>query len=159
MLEQAPRDWRRVVLFLKQGGEQIAEQWRGGIPWQALLGFALAVILIGPVRLGAHRLAQRRLIAEAPPSRVRRSAYTFWRVAVGTLCPLAAAFILVQGLRWSGLLPQRWTSFLDGFVFASGVAGFTAAVTGAVLMRSQPSWRIAPLDDETATRLRPLSWG
>ena len=159
VLEQAPRDWRRVVLFLKQGGEQIAEQWRGGIPWQALLGFALAVILIGPVRLGAHRLAQRRLIAEAPPSRVRRSAYTFWRVAVGTLCPLAAAFILVQGLRWSGLLPQRWTSFLDGFVFASGVAGFTAAVTGAVLMRSQPSWRIAPLDDETATRLRPLSWG
>lgn len=56
-------------------------------------------------------------------------------------------------------MPQRWTSFLDGFVFASGVAGFTAAVTGAVLMRSQPSWRIAPLDDETATRLRPLSWG
>ncbi|GAM00451.1 DUF3772 domain-containing protein [Sphingomonas parapaucimobilis] len=159
VLEQAPRDWRRVGLFLKQGGEQIAAQWRGGIPWQALLGFALAVILIGPVRLGAHRLAQRRLIAEAPPSRVRRSAYTFWRVAVGTLCPLAAAFVFVQGLRWAGLLPQRWTSFLDGFVFAAGVAGFTAAVTGAVLMRSQPSWRIAPLDDETAQRLRPLSWG
>lgn len=159
VLEQAPRDWRRVGLFLKQGGEQIAQQWRGGIPWQALLGFALAVILIGPVRLGGHRLAQRRLIAEAPPSRVRRSAYTFWRVAVGTLCPLAAAFVFVQGLRWAGLLPQRWTSFLDGFVFASGVAGFTAAVTGAVLMRSQPSWRIAPLDNETAQRLRPLSWG
>ncbi len=85
--------------------------------------------------------------------------YTFWRVAVGTLCPLAAAFVFVQGLRWAGLLPQRWTSFLDGFVFASGVAGFTAAVTGAVLMRSQPSWRIAPLDNETAQRLRPLSWG
>ncbi len=158
VLEQAPRDGRRVGLFLKQGGEQIAAQWRGGIPWQALLGLALAIVLIGPVRVGAHRLAQRRLIAEAPPSRVRRSAYTFWRVAVGTLCPLAAAFILVQGLRWAGLLPQRWTSFLDGFVFASGVAGFTAAVTGAVLMRSQPSWRIAPLEDETAQRLRPLSW-
>lgn len=159
VLDQAPRDLRRVVLFLQQGGEQIARQWRGGVPWHALLGFALAILLIGPLRLGAHRLAQRRLIAEAPPSRVRRSAYTFWRVAVGTLCPLAAAFVLVQGLHWSGLLPERWTGFLDGFVKAAGIAGFAGAVTGAVLMRSQPSWRIAPLDNETASRLRPLSWG
>lgn len=159
VLDQAPRDLRRVGLFLQQGHEQIARQWRGGIPWHALLGLALAVLLIGPVRLGAHRLVQRRLIAEAPPSRVRRSAYTFWRVAVGTLCPLAAAFVLVQGLHWSGLLPERWTDFLDGFVKAAGIAGFAAAVTGAVLMRRQPSWRIAPLDNETASRLRPLSWG
>ncbi|MDY0959565.1 DUF3772 domain-containing protein [Sphingomonas sp. CFBP8993] len=159
VLDQAPRDLRRVGLFLQQGHEQISRQWRGGVPWHALLGFAVAILLLGPVRLAAHRLAQRRLIAEAPPSRVRRSAYTFWRVAVGTLCPLVAAFVLVQGLRWSGLLPQRWTGFLNGFVFATGIAGFTAAVTGAVLMRSQPSWRIAPIDDETAARLRPLSWG
>lgn len=158
VLDQTPRDLRRVGLFLEQGGAQLSRQWRGGIPWHAILGFALAVILVGPVRLKAHRLMQRRLIAEAPPSRVRRSANSLWRVAVGTLCPLAGAFIFVQGLRWSGLLPQRWSGFLDGFVFAAGVAGFTAAVTGAVLMRSQPSWRITPLDDETANRLRPLSW-
>lgn len=158
VLDQTPRDLRRVWLFLEQGGNQLQRQWRGGIPWHAILGFALAIVLIGPVRLKAHRLMQRRLIAEAPPSRVRRSANSLWRVAVGTLCPLAGAFLFVQGLRWSGLLPQRWSGFLDGFVFATGVAGFTAAVTGAVLMRSQPSWRITPFDDETANRLRPLSW-
>lgn len=158
VLDQTPRDLRRVWLFLEQGGTQLQRQWRGGIPWHAMLGFALAIVLIGPVRLKAHRLMQRRLIAEAPPSRVRRSANSLWRVAVGTLCPLAGAFLFVQGLRWSGLLPQRWSGFLDGFVFATGVAGFTAAVTGAVLMRSQPSWRITPFDDETANRLRPLSW-
>ncbi len=158
VLDQTPRDLRRVWLFLEQGGTQLQRQWRGGIPWHAILGFALAIVLVGPVRLKAHRLMQRRLIAEAPPSRVRRSANSLWRVAVGTLCPLAGAFLFVQGLRWSGLLPQRWSGFLDGFVFATGVAGFTAAVTGAVLMRSQPSWRITPFDDETANRLRPLSW-
>lgn len=158
VLDQTPRDLRRVWLFLEQGGTQLQRQWRGGIPWHAMLGFALAIVLVGPVRLKAHRLMQRRLIAEAPPSRVRRSANSLWRVAVGTLCPLAGAFLFVQGLRWSGLLPQRWSGFLDGFVFATGVAGFTAAVTGAVLMRSQPSWRITPFDDETANRLRPLSW-
>lgn len=158
VLDQTPRDLRRVWLFLEQGGNQLQRQWRGGIPWHAMLGFALAIVLVGPVRLKAHRLMQRRLIAEAPPSRVRRSANSLWRVAVGTLCPLAGAFLFVQGLRWSGLLPQRWSGFLDGFVFATGVAGFTAAVTGAVLMRSQPSWRITPFDDETANRLRPLSW-
>ena len=72
--------------------------------------------------------------------------------------PLTAAIVLVQGLRWSGLLPARWSELMSAATVATGFAGFSSAVTGAVLMRSQPSWRIAPIGDDTATRLRPLSW-
>ena len=153
-----PRDMRRVELFLTQGTTQIRAQWRGGFPWQALLGTVLGLALAMPIRLAVQRLGQRHLIDGAPGHRVRRSANALWRVLIGTLAPLLGATFFVQGLRWSGLLPDRWGDLLDALVLAVGFGSFTASVSGAVLMRTQPSWRIAPLDDETATRLRPLSW-
>ncbi|WP_447410564.1 hypothetical protein, partial [Clostridium perfringens] len=76
---------------------------------------------------------------------------------VGTSMPTLAALAFVQGLRWSGLLPQRWSALLDALVMAAGFSGFTVAIFGALLMRNQPSWRITPIDDETASRLRPLT--
>lgn len=158
VLHSIPRDFRRIGLFLDQGGAQIAKQWRGGVPWPAGLCLLAALALLFPARISARTFGQRLLIEGAPGHRIRRSCYALWRVFVGTVMPLLAAMVVVQGLRWSGLLPQRWSGLLDSFIVASGFAGFAGAVTGAVLMRSQPSWRIAPIEDDTATRLRPLSW-
>lgn len=158
VLRAVPRDVRRIDLFLTQGARQIDAQWRGGWPWQALLGLVLALLLQFPLRLAARAVGQRYLIGSAPGHRVRRSAYAIWSLVVGTLAPLLAAAVLVQGFRWAGLLPERWAGLLDGFVMATGFGAFTAALAGAVLMRSQPSWRVAPISDETASRARPLSW-
>ncbi|WP_267389655.1 DUF3772 domain-containing protein [Sphingomonas sp. GC_Shp_3] len=157
VIAAVPRDVRRTSLFLSQGGTQIRAQWRGGWPWQAFVGLALAITILFPLRRATRRAGQSYLIEDAPGHRLRRSANALWRVATGTLSPLLAAVAVVQGMRWAGLLPSRWSSLLDALVVAGGYAGFSAAVTGAVLMRSQSSWRIAPIDDETARRLRPLS--
>ena len=159
VLQSAPRDFRRVQLFLREGAEQVARQRQAGVPALALLGVVLALLLLFPVRIGARRLGQRYLIGNAPGHRVRRSSFALWRLAVGTLSPLLAAAALVQGLRWAGLLPERWSGLLDGLVAASGFSAFAASAIGALLMRGQPSWRIAPISDETADRVRPLSWG
>lgn len=158
VLTAMPRDFRRIGHFVSQGREQIDARWHGGLPWGALLGAVLAFALLVPARTAARRFGQRYLIADAPGHRVRRSGFAIWRTLVDTLSPLLAAVALVAGMRWSGLLPERWSELLTTFVAAAGFAGFTAAVTGALLMRSQPSWRVAPIDDETAIRLRPLSW-
>ncbi|SFP55617.1 DUF3772 domain-containing protein [Sphingomonas rubra] len=158
LLGAMPRDLRRIELFLMQGTTQIEEQRRGGLPWQAVLGAGLALVLLFPARVLLRRLGQRYLIEGAPGHRVRRSGFAVWRIATGTLSPLLAAAALVQGLRWAGLLPERWSDLLDALVGASAFAGFAAATTGALLMRTQPSWRMAPIDDATAARLRPLSW-
>ena len=158
LIEAFPRDWRRVDLFLSQGAEQVAREGRGGLPWQPPLGLAVAIVLLLPAQRLGRRLGQRYLIGNTPGHRVRRSGYAIWRFLVGTLAPLLAAVAFVQGLRWGGLLPTRWSGLLDGFVAASGFGAFTAALAGAVLMRQQPSWRVAPIADETARRLRPLSW-
>ncbi len=158
VLQSVPRDVRRIRLFVEQGTDQIRAQSRGGLPWQALVGAALAVFFMFPVRIVGRQLGQRYLIGTAPGHRVRRSGYALWRVLVVTVAPLLAAVAFVQGLRWSGLLPERWSDLLDGLVMATGFSAFTASLAGAVLMRNQPSWRIAPIADETAARIRPLSW-
>ncbi|WP_010160685.1 DUF3772 domain-containing protein [Sphingomonas sp. PAMC 26617] len=158
LVQALPRDLRRTELFLTQGLRQIRAQWRGLLPWPLLLGAILALVLLIPVRVRARQFGQRLLVEGAPGHRVRRSANALWRVLIGTLAPLLAAVALVQGLRWSGLLPERWSGVLDAFVMASGFCAYTAAVSGALLMRNGASWRVAPIDDETAAALRPLSW-
>jgi small-conductance mechanosensitive channel len=158
VLVSVPRDLRRIDLFLSQGAAQIRSQRDGGLPWQALLGALLAVLFLFPLRVLSRQLGQRYLIGSAPGHRVRRSAYALWRVLVGTVMPLLGAIFLVQGFRWAGLFPERWSVLLDGLVLATGFSAFTAALAGAVLMRQQPSWRVAPIADITADRVRPLSW-
>ena len=158
LLSAFPRDMRRVELFLSQGGEQSHARSRGGFPWQAIAGLILGAALLFPVRIAARRAAQRYLIGSAPGHRIRRSGYAMCQVIVGTLFPALGAFMLVQGARWAELFPKGWDELLDGFVAATGFAAFTSSLAGAVLMRSRPSWRIAPISDATAQRLRPATW-
>jgi small-conductance mechanosensitive channel len=158
VVEAFPRDARRITSFLTQGTEQVRSRWKGVLPWQAMLGAIAALVILFPLRRFLKHVGQRFLIEGAPGRRVRRSANALWRIVVGTLTPLLAAAIFMQGLRWAGLMPERWSSVADAFVAASGFSGFVVALGSALLMRDQPSWRVAPLRDETAARLTPLSW-
>ncbi|WP_375271144.1 DUF3772 domain-containing protein [Sphingomonas sp.] len=157
VLLSAPRDLRRVSTFVTSGIVQARAQSRGSVPWQALLGVIVFVAVLGPGRLALWRVGQRLLIEGAPGHRVRRSGYAIWRITVGTLTPLLASFSLVQGLRWARLEAASWSPMLDGLIAATTFAGLTASASGALLMRSQPSWRVASIGDATATRLRPFS--
>lgn len=153
-----PRDARRVATFGTRGWTQARDGWRAGVPWVAILAALVALALLGPARQMLRRVGQRYLIDDAPGHRVRRSANALWRVLIGTALPAAAAFVFVQGLRWSALLAPTWTPLADALVAAAGFGGFTAAVGGAFLMASQPSWRVVPLTDAVATALRPTVW-
>ena len=153
-----PRDIRRVAALGERGAAEIAAHHTRGFPWPAILGLVLAILVMIPARAMALRLGQRFLTYGAPGRRVRRSANALWRAVVGTLAPLIASLLFVQGLRWSALLPDLWAPLFDGFVAAVTLSALTISVTGALLMRSRPSWRVAPMSDEAASRLRPFSW-
>jgi small-conductance mechanosensitive channel len=158
VLSAMPRDLRRVHVFVSQGASQMFARWGEGVPWPAVLGTLVAAALLFPIRVKLRQLGQRYLIGTAPGHRVRRSAYALWRLLVGTVTPTLAALALVHGIRWSRALPARWDSLLNGLIVASGFAAFTVTIASALLMRQQPSWRVAPISDETATRLRPMAW-
>ncbi len=157
ILRALPRDMHRIERFVAAEVQTI----RAAAParfWPALLGLAIAILLLGPARLAAGRIGQRLLIDGAPGRRVRRSANALGRVAVGTLAPLLAAAALLTGLRWAGLIAPPWQAMLDQWWAAIGIAAFSSSVLGAVLMRGSPSWRIAPIGDAVAMRLRPYSF-
>lgn len=152
-----PRDSRRAALFVHQGQAQLTYSFEKGMPWLALLGLAAAFIILVPLRAIAQH-AGRKLLTEGFPARsVRRSANALWRVLIGTLTPFLAALALIQGLRWASMVPEGWDTLAGTFVAASAFSGFTMAVLGALLMRSQPSWRIARLSDQAASSLRPYT--
>ena len=157
VLQSLPRDMRRINAFVDRGNAAIMAGWRTGSPVPALLGLLLALVLLLPGRSAAHRLGRRMLIEDAPGHRVRRSANAMWRVMVGTLTPLIAMTMLAHGLRWSQLQPAAWNDLLDALITAATYAGFAISVTGALLMRSQPSWRVAPIADDVARELRPFT--
>ncbi len=152
-----PRDARRVTLFLALGARAVVVQAHGGVPWPALLGVVLAAALLIPGRAAIKRLGRRWLVDGTPGHRVRRSGYALWRMVAGTLVAMLAGAALVQGLHWSGPVPPRWSALLDALAGAMTLAGFIAATGGALLMPKEPSWRVAPIGDEAARRLRPLS--
>ncbi|TCU57917.1 small-conductance mechanosensitive channel [Novosphingobium sp. PhB57] len=152
-----PRDSRRAAMFVQQGRSQIAYSFDHGTPWLALLGLIVGFVILVPLR-SFVRSTGRKMLTEGFPARsVRRSANALWRVLVGTLAPLLAGLAFVQGLRWASMVPPSWNALLGTFVAAAAFSGFTMSVLGALLMRSQPSWRIARLSDQAASRLRPYT--
>ncbi|MEH3046969.1 DUF3772 domain-containing protein [Sphingomonas adhaesiva] len=158
VIHNAPRDMRRIAAFVDRGVGSLRDRPARAPWWPALVGIAAALAILLPGRAAAHGLGRRFLIEGAPGHRVRRSANAMWRVLVGTLAPFIAMTALVQGLRWSQLEPAGWTALFDALIAAATFGGFTAAVTGAVLMRNQPSWRVLPIADDAARQLRPFSW-
>ena len=158
VVESFGKDTDRIGRFLA-GGARPARAPGGarGIAF-ALAGVLLAAVLIGPGRRGALRLGQRYLISDAPDHRIRRSGYALWVILIGTLAPTLAATVLVVGLNLSRLPPPGWNALLLAFIATTAFAAFTVSVLGALLMRSQPAWRVAPIPDVVAERLRPLTW-
>jgi potassium efflux system protein len=151
-------DAARIGTFLSDGERQArAEGTKRGI-FFALLGIVLAAAIVWPGRRVALRLGRRYLISDAPDHEVRRTVYALWLVLVGTIGPLLGAVALVAGANLSNLPPPNWNGLLLAFIGTTGFAAYTAAVFGALLMRSQPAWRVAPIPDVVAERLRPLSW-
>ncbi|VXC65995.1 DUF3772 domain-containing protein [Sphingomonas sp. 8AM] len=155
VVDAMPRDLRRTEGYLATGADTIA-RGRGQI-WPALLGLIAALAIGFPARVAAQRVGQRFLIEDAPGHRVRRSAAAIWRVLVGTLAPFLAIAVLIAGLGWARLLPASWEASAEALTTATTYACFASAVTGALLMRRQPSWRVAPIADDVATELRPYS--
>ncbi|UYC12754.1 DUF3772 domain-containing protein [Xanthomonas sp. CFBP 8445] len=132
----------------------IAEHGRGALGF----GIAIALILLFPLRYLLRWLGKRYAVSRAPGSRLRRSGLAIWFLLLGTLTPGLAAVALAEALRSIDAVPERLDAVLNGFVWVSFAAAFMGSLGASVLLPNQPSWRLFPIDDATARRLRKYTW-
>lgn len=154
-----PDDTRRIAVLYRQG-EQAAraafqrEGW--GTP---LLGLAVALLVFFPLRLWLRALGRRYAASErAPQGRLRRSGLAVWLLAVGTVMPGVAAWVLVTSLDAVGGIAPRLQTTSEHFLVATCVAAFIAALSACLLVPERPSWRLLDLDDKAARNLRKYAW-
>ena len=153
-----PGDAARVSAYLATGVAAAERGMTDGRPVIALLGALLAIAFLFPVRFAARAAGRRFLVDEVPGQRLRRSAYAWWRIVVGTAVPLLAALVFVQGLRWAGFVAPRWDAMLGGLVWATGISAFVASLGGSLLVRGHAGWRLMPIADDVAGQLRFWTW-
>jgi potassium-dependent mechanosensitive channel len=158
LIRAIPRDSRRFSAFLAaQLHTMVQGAQDGGLP-AAIFGAILALGLIGPARMGLRAVGQRYVIERVPGSRIRRSGLALWLALVGTLVPALSVTCLVTGLRAGEMIAPAWDRFASSVQLATLIAALISAVGGALLQRRQPSWRLIPISDDSAHRLRPLTF-
>ncbi|WDS36257.1 DUF3772 domain-containing protein [Pseudoxanthomonas sp.] len=123
-----------------------------------LAGAIIAILILLPGALGLRWFGQRYVIQRAPGSRLRRSALAVWILTVGTIMPTLAAWVLVESLRGIDAIPADLSALADGVVRVTFFAAFVGAVSVALLLPRQPSWRLLPFDDATAVKLGRYAW-
>ncbi len=158
--KDVPDDVHRLVILYRLG-EDAARNAIAKHGWNApLIGLAVALVMFFPLRLWLRALGRRFAASErAPDGRLRRSGLAVWLLLVGTVLPGLAAVALVESLDAIGAIPPRLQQVAETFEVATFVAAFIAALSACLLVPKRPSWRLLPLDDSAALRLRKYAWG
>ncbi|MEP7043405.1 MAG: DUF3772 domain-containing protein [Dokdonella sp.] len=124
-------------------------------------GIGLGLLLIVFVRWYAERALMRLTADRVPHGRLRRSALAFAVVAVATVFSGGGAQVIASGLDWHQAFSQAEATLARAIVAAVFFGGFVAGLGRALLSSARPSWRLPPIPDEVAQRLRmfPLLFG
>jgi small-conductance mechanosensitive channel len=149
-----PDDWSKLVTLYQQvatsGQDAVATRGYALL----LTGLVVALVLVLPLRLFLRHLGRRYAASRAPGGRLRRSGLALWFLTVGTMTLGLAALVLMQCLDGIGALPSSLAHVAETFVVASFIAAFISSLSTSLLMPETPSWRLFPLDDDIARRLR-----
>lgn len=119
--------------------------------WIAMVVAILALLI---VRVHAGRYLFNLTAIKVPPGRLRRSLHGVTLVARSVVTTTLTVLILLTGLRWSSVLPDDVDTFLAGLLGLSAFGGYVVGLGQALLMPDRPSWRLLPLSDPLARRLR-----
>ena len=144
-------DLRRIARLNNELSERLM-----AVPWGAWLGAAgfIAVLLL--LRNLISSLALAVLSSRSPAGRLRRSARAAgtvlsWTLTAGLVAEALVAAVAVGAGEGASAGMQ---SLLTGFAGIAWFAGFTIGLGQGLLLPGKPSWRLPPLSNATALRLR-----
>lgn len=123
--------------------------------WQWLLVAAWLVLVAGfgvMLRQRLWRYSQERVVH----GRLRRVVYGWSRIMLAVLVPVVMLLGLRMGLTWVVTLSEVAQDFIVGLTATAAFCGYTLGLGQSLLMSRQPSWRLLPIGDATASALRHL---
>ncbi|GAA0724781.1 DUF3772 domain-containing protein [Dokdonella soli] len=123
------------------------------------ISIGLFLILVG--RWWAVRALMRLTADRVPQGRLRRSAFAFAMVVIATVFTGFGVQAAVLGLDWHGAFSDAEKAIATALVSAVFFGSFVAGLGYALLSSARPSWRLPPIPDPVARRLRlaPLLFG
>jgi len=119
-------------------------------------GVALGLFVVAFLRWFAERGLMRWTANRAPHGRLRRSALALAIVAGMTLFSGIGALIIVAG--FGEALDDDSRAVGAACVLAAIWGSFVTGLGRALLSSARPSWRLPPIADDVAQRLRALPW-
>lgn len=149
--EEFPRDLERLEAL----GDNLSAAVKQTPKWGWLLLSAAAVLAIA-LRIWIGRLLLRVTATRVPPGRLRRSFLAVTHVALAVATPGVIALLIHIGLDWNSQLTDNTASLLANLVATVCFGGYVSGLGYALLSSNRPSWRLPPISDIVATRLRWL---
>jgi potassium efflux system protein len=126
----------------------------GATPAPVWAVIAIAVLGLLVLRIYAGRFLFNLTATKVPPGRLRRSLHAVTLVLLSVAMPALIVLVLLSGLRWTTGLPDDIDTFMIGLLGMAAFGGYVDGLGQALLMPGRPSWRLLPLSDPLARRLR-----
>jgi small-conductance mechanosensitive channel len=149
LTDDLPGDWRRL--------QRLGEGWWSSVAvvspgaWLALAaGVALLLVLWVVLQRSLVHLSTTRV----PSGRLRRSLYAVGVLAVGTVMPGLIANAVLLAVHSGGGLSEPMAKLADSLEAIVWFGAFVSALGAALLMPAKPSWRLPPISNATAARLK-----
>jgi len=120
----------------------------------AIGGIVLGLLLMVLGRWWVERALMRFTADHMPHGRLRRSALALATVVVVTLFTGLGAQAIAIGLDWHDALSQTEKQLARAFISTVYIGSFIAGLGRALLSPARPSWRLPPIPDAIAERLR-----
>ena len=134
-------------------GLAAAAKASGTAVW-ASVGLVLLVLL--GLHIWAGMALLRLTTTRVPPGRLRRSLHAWTRVLLPTATAGLMAEALYLGLVWVAPLPEALAPIMGRLAGVICFGGFVVGLGHALLLPARPSWRLLPLPDVVALKLRWL---
>ncbi len=149
--QEFPRDLQRLEALRSDLSTAVGQTPKWG--WQLLAAAAgLAIAL----RVWVGRYLLQLTATRVPPGRLRRSFLAVALVALSVATPGVIALLIQAGLDWRSQLSDRTDSLVTNLVATVCFGGFVSGMGYALLSTHRPTWRLPPVSDIVANRLRWL---
>ncbi|WP_371321232.1 DUF3772 domain-containing protein [Achromobacter seleniivolatilans] len=149
--EEFPSDLERLGALRDELTTAVGQTPKWG--W-FLLAAAAALVIAARVAIG--RVLLRVTATRVPPGRLRRSFLAVALLVLSVATPGLIALLIQTGLDWNSQLSDNTAALLTTLVATVCFGGYVSGLGNALLSTNRPSWRLPPISDAVATRLRWL---